>query len=101
MAKIKLLSGTAGTYAYFCPGCGKAHTVTTKQENGMANPIWGFNGDVDKPTFSPSIAVESYMMKDGAYERTYCHSFIRNGKIEYLQDCDHSLAGKTIEMQNV
>jgi hypothetical protein len=27
-----------------------------------------------------------------------CHSFVRNGKIEYLSDCTHNLAGKTVDI---
>lgn len=27
-----------------------------------------------------------------------CHSFVRNGKIEYLNDCTHELAGQTVEL---
>lgn len=97
MAKIKLVPGTAGMYSFFCPGCCKEHAVMTKQENGYAHPIWAFNGDVDKPTFSPSVAVVSYNKE----VETRCHSFIREGRIEYLPDSDHSLAGQTIEMIDV
>lgn len=28
-----------------------------------------------------------------------CHSFVRNGKIEFLSDCTHELAGKTVELE--
>lgn len=91
--KVKLLPGTAGVYSFFCPGCGKYHTVFTKDE-GYKHPIWGFNGDVDKPTFTPSVAVLN-VTPDG---ESRCHSFIRNGVIEYLSDCDHALAGRRIAM---
>jgi hypothetical protein len=30
-----------------------------------------------------------------------CHLFITDGKIEYLADCTHELAGKTVEMEEV
>jgi hypothetical protein len=30
-----------------------------------------------------------------------CHSFIRNGKIEYLSECTHELAGQTVDMEDV
>ena len=32
---------------------------------------------------------------------TICHSFIRDGFIEYLSDCTHSLAGKTVELKEL
>lgn len=91
--KVQLLPGTAGVYAFYCPGCGKKHTVFTKDE-GLKHPIWGFNGDMDKPTFTPSVCAIS-TSPDGEIR---CHSFIRDGKIEYLQDSSHTLAGKTVEM---
>lgn len=101
MAKIKLVPGTTGMYSFFCPGCGKTHAVYTKQENNQEHPIWGFNGDVNKPTFTPSVAVLSTTKIAGAYRETRCHSFIREGRIEYLPDCDHELAGQIIEMNEV
>ena len=27
-----------------------------------------------------------------------CHSFVRNGRIEFLGDCTHGLAGKTVDL---
>jgi hypothetical protein len=30
-----------------------------------------------------------------------CHSFITDGKIEFLSDCTHSLAGQTVELKPV
>lgn len=29
------------------------------------------------------------------------HFFVRDGKIEYLQDCDHPMAGMTVDMVDV
>lgn len=64
----------------------------------MMHPIWGFNGDVDKPTFTPSLAVLSATRISNEYTEMRCHSFIRDGQIQYLPDCDHELAGQTIDM---
>jgi hypothetical protein len=27
-----------------------------------------------------------------------CHSFVTNGKIQFLADCTHKLAGQTVEL---
>jgi len=27
-----------------------------------------------------------------------CHSFIRDGKIQFLGDCTHALAGQTVDL---
>jgi hypothetical protein len=32
------------------------------------------------------------------YHQPRCHSFVREGKIEYLGDCEHYLQGQTVEL---
>jgi hypothetical protein len=56
------------------------------------NPQWIFNGDVDKPTFTPSLLVF------GSVPEKRCHSFITDGKILFLDDCFHELKGQTVEI---
>ena len=92
MAKLRLNPKTKGVYQFYCLGCNEIHQVWTNKEDGPT--IWGFNGSIEKPTFSPSIKVEYH----GADKDTVCHSFIRDGKIQYLSDCTHALAGKTVEL---
>lgn len=72
-------------WRFICPGCGTSHPVDSR---------WGFNGDVEKPTFSPSLRVYGGRQA----EFTQCHSFIRDGMIEFLSDCRHELAGKRVEI---
>jgi hypothetical protein len=91
--KFKRLENTFGQYLFWCEGCQEYHSVWTDKRDGVEP--WGFNGDVDKPTISPSILV-----RGGEHNRT-CHSFINNGMIQYLNDCTHSLAGKTVELKNI
>lgn len=89
MAKIQPLytdAGDIGLYMFWCPGCKENHAYTKGR--------WEFNGDFEKPTFRPSLLYG----KDG--ERTRCHIFVTDGKIQYLSDCDHELAGQTIEMED-
>lgn len=102
--------------AFWCPGCEEFHTLNV----GMGSPSWRFNGDYDKPTFEPSVLVRSghYVPVPGQqserncwctyyqehphepvkYKCTVCHSFVRNGMIEFLGDCTHALAGKTVPL---
>lgn len=96
MAKMEKCDGKEGMFLFWCPGCQCTHYVWTKNE-GYPHPIWEFNGDTDKPTVSPSIKVE-YPTKDKV---EVCHSFIRNGEIEYLSDCTHDLAGSTVGMMDL
>lgn len=112
--KLKLIEG--GLVGFWCPGCKEYHEVNV---DSQSQPYWSFNGNYEKPTFSPSVMVRSGHFADGAsgdcwcnFENRFtgkkttfkcgiCHSFITDGKIQYLSDCTHELAGKTIEMESV
>lgn len=94
MPKIKLLTHVYegkkyhhDQYAYWCLGCGYEHVFGLRTEGGHHE----FNGDLNNPTVSPSL------LQNFTPGRT-CHSFIKNGKIQYLSDCHHHLAGQTIEL---
>jgi hypothetical protein len=92
---------TDGTFIFHCPGCDEAHGVRVC---GSQPPIWGWNGSMDRPTFTPSIRVTypanpkaSEEFKEWRTER-FCHSFVRDGRIQFLSDCTHKLAGQTVEI---
>lgn len=73
-----------GEPTFWCPGCQMTHRVHVSVPNA-GGQRWGWNGDVNKPTFSPSILVTRG--KDHL-----CHSFVQDGKIEFLGDSTHALA---------
>lgn len=75
---------------WWCPGCDMAHRATLA---GMDGPAWEFNGDVEHPTLSPSVLTR---WSDGTPQ--VCHCFMRDGSLEFLPDCTHSLAGQTVAM---
>ena len=87
---------SAGQITFWCPGCNGGHTITF----GGAE-TWSWNGDADKPTFNPSVLANG--MRGTATEEwnrahPRCHSFVREGRIEYLTDSEHELAGQTVDM---
>jgi hypothetical protein len=82
-------------YTFYCPGCKYNHIYFVK---GF-NKIWQFNGDVDNPTFTPSL-LNRIPATDKEAERNRCHLFVKNGRIEYCNDCFHELKGKTVEMED-
>ena len=101
-----ILLKTESGFAFWCPGCQDMHVIPVTGARA-----WGFNGDVDRPTFHPSIRVRCKLTeKDEAGRWTgewvrdeqgnpvdsVCHSFVENGQIRYLEDCTHALAGKTV-----
>jgi uncharacterized C2H2 Zn-finger protein len=88
---------------YFrCPGCDEVFrqnnpeyaesTIRLFGSHCVDVNRWSFNGDFEKPTFSPSVLVT------GGEHETRCHSFVRDGRIEYLGDCTHPLAGQTVDL---
>ena len=70
-------------YHYWCPGCNFIHALSPD--------IHKFNGDFDRPTFTPSVLYDYS-------EEHRCHSYINDGNIQFLNDCSHSLAGQTVEL---
>lgn len=94
----------------YCPGCREIHGVWIKHDtNPTAN--WQWNGNLEKPTLSPSILVtgtrpitddERDRIMAGEHiekEPRVCHSFVRDGNIEFLNDCTHELRGKTVPLE--
>jgi hypothetical protein len=82
---MKLWRADENTLIFECPGCGYGHPFDLKR--------WEWNGRMDKPTFSPSLLI----LPPGKR----CHSFVRDGQIQFLNDSAHALAGKTVELPEV
>jgi len=107
MSKVKNIEEDNGriTWVLECPGCECQHMIWS---GAGPRPVWAFNGDTEKPTFSPSLLVTMGLKPDPVTHlapkgapKQICHSFIRDGKIEYLGDCTHPLAGQTIDLPEV
>lgn len=81
-------------YTVHCPGCNRRHVIYTANPQGTPN--WSFDGDMKRPTFNPSLVVTWHWGPKRAKQR--CHSFIRKGRWEFLNDCSHHLAGQTVKM---
>ena len=95
MPKVERINDQDGSpwgWKFFCPGCKCYHSFETE---GNRDHNWQFNGDIEKPTFTPSLKVTMYNPK------RVCHLSVQGGKIKYLSDCYHSLAEQTIEMEDV
>jgi hypothetical protein len=87
--------GSARVYAthmIFCPACKCGHGFRVATEG---DPHWKFNGDLDKPTFEPSLVCR--WKQDGRDH--VCHSIVTNGQIQFLSDCTHALAGQTVALE--
>lgn len=83
----------------FCPGCREAHVFDKR---------WTFNGNFELPTFRASFLTRSGHYVTGQSKEEcnicqrekpsicrICHSFVTDGRIEFLGDSSHALAGST------
>lgn len=82
------LAGVLASLWFFCEGCEFHHRVTV----GAGG--WTWNGSLEVPTITPSILCRT----PGDPRTEVCHSFVRAGCIEYLADCTHPLAGRTVAL---
>lgn len=102
MPKIKEVDDELN-WIFYCPGCKTHHGISTREPRP-----WNWNGDVNKPTFSPSLLVKmgpladpiTHLAPKDAPHRV-CHSFIKDGFIQFLGDCTHQLAGQTVEIPEI
>lgn len=86
-----------------CPGCEDMHCIQVGDGPG---PRWGFNGNYERPTFTPSVLVRwnepsdvEGEFDDPAKDREMvCHSFVTDGQIQFLGDCTHKLGGQTVPL---
>jgi len=81
----------------YCPGCKRGHAFYTSANDSPNGAVWVFNGDSNEPTFSPSMHITTTDQTTGK-KKTLCHSFVRDGLIEFLSDSTHELAGQTVEL---
>jgi hypothetical protein len=95
---------------FYCPGCDTHHVIDDK---------WTYSGTDEKPTVRASVLSKWIKTPDPlpyddngdlvvgpdgravGSKQMKCHSFITNGNIQYLNDCTHYLAGKTVPMEDV
>lgn len=89
---------------FWCPGCDEPHVVS--------DPPWQVSGEGEALTIAPSVLVypsKKFINDDLDWDNGLlapenitmsprCHSFVRNGHIEFLSDSTHALAGQTVAL---
>lgn len=93
----KLRNSVGNGLMFWCPGCNGPHRI---QHGDGPGPRWGWNGDAERPTFTPSVLV-TYDGGDAGREGAppkVCHSYVTDGRIQFLGDCTHALAGQTVDL---
>ncbi len=70
-------------YAHWCPGCGEMHVIPTS---------WAFDGNLDKPTFTPSVKIRW----GGRPDARTCHYNLTAGMLDFQGDSTHELRGRSV-----
>lgn len=85
---------------FFCLGCGENHAVRVAGAGS-----WAWNGSLDRPTLTPSVLTwldADPQAEAGRYRTGFrCHSFVTDGRIQFLGDCTHALAGQTVDLPEI
>lgn len=97
---MKVLPAGKATWKFWCPGCDGAHVV---------NDSWTVN--VEAATINPSILVHPHKTlidstltgpaltaPENVTETPLCHSYVTDGRIRFLDDSTHALAGQTVDL---
>ena len=106
-------SGAEPDFLFFCPACRCGHAFWTVERN-RCKAIWTFDGNMERPTFSPSLKITREIWtppvtgenlaewRKAPWKQTkvahVCHLFVKAGRIEYCSDSSHEFAGKTVDM---
>jgi hypothetical protein len=96
---------TDSLLTFDCPACkeavliwgdGEPHPAIPFHEVNVGAGGWSFNGDLERPTISPSVRT-----RYGDQQPYTCHFFVRRGRIEYCADSTHALAGQTVDLPDM
>lgn len=93
----------SGGLAHWCPACAEVHVFTIEGKNS-SGAAWTWNGNIDKPTFTPSMLIRTGprptvpVGRPDAGRVDVCHYILTDGVINYCGDCTHGLAGQSVPL---
>jgi hypothetical protein len=75
---------------HYCPGCEEMHRLP---------PGWTFNGDLVKPTYTPSFKhTLRWSRQDPSESDEICHYILTDGVLNFCGDSTHALAGQSVPL---
>jgi uncharacterized protein DUF6527 len=94
-----------GGFGHWCPGCNATHEIDTEEKNG-SGAIWSFDGNMERPTFTPSVNIRWGKYADPTYVDSeghsgVCHYILTAGEIQFCGDCTHDLAGQKVPLPDI
>lgn len=78
----KVLRRATTAYFHWCPACDKMHRIPDR---------WAFNGNLDRPTFTPSL-------RHTNGQGWCCHYRLTDGVLNFCADCSHAMSGKSVPL---
>ena len=94
-------------YIHWCPGCKETHLIPD---------TWVFDGNLEIPTFSPSVRITSKQIvknergewtgdwvrdEQGKVLDECCHYIMTTGHIQFCSDSTHHLSGQTVPLPDL
>lgn len=67
---------------HWCPACQMRHRLPDQ---------WKFDGNLERPTFTPSF-------KHSFGKGRVCHYILTKGQLHYCSDCTHNMAGQVVPL---
>ncbi len=93
---------------FVCPGCATGfgtglHMLPVNVQAGydIGHPSWSFDGNLEYPTVSPSILTHRVVNKVGKQVHPRCHSFLKAGVFQFLEDSTHPLVGQFVPIPDL
>lgn len=97
------LRRAVGGYSHWCPGCEEMHMIPDS---------WTFDGNVNSPTFTPSVSIsgKQQVIVDGKWTGEWvrdangnpvdyrCHYNLTAGQLQFHGDSTHVLAGQLVSL---
>lgn len=68
-------------HVFWCAACKETHTFEVGEDK------WDFNGDMEFPSYSPSLRYPD------------CHLILWRGTIYYCKDCNHEMKGQRVPLE--
>ena len=97
--KAQLVKNIYGKGYHACPANEATHiTLRFPGPTGrLTLPIkppagWDFDGNVEQPTLNPSVLTTM------DHKQQRCHSYVRGGSVQFLDDCSHEFKGQTVPL---
>lgn len=99
----KVLRRAERGHAHWCPACEEMHVIPDS---------WTFDGNLEKPTFQPSVRIsgKQHLIVNGKWTGEWvrgpdgkaldycCHYVLTAGVLDFKDDCTHALRSRLVPL---